>query len=155
MAMVPPRAAEMFATGVPGNFLPIIPSFHRPELINFWINNLPSTDTARFRLNVANLSTITNAAPLTIAERDFLRSIIFRPMPWDPPNFTVSNPNFTTAGTVQQLIGNLINPNNVLMWDVDNDGDGIPDSIWIDPGLPVVTTADGRRYKRLASILIK
>ena len=40
-------------------------------------------------------------------------------------------------------------------WDVDNDNDGIPDSIWIDPGLPVVTTNDGRRYKRLAAILIK
>src|SRR5262249_6374897 len=42
-----------------------------------------------------------------------------------------------------------------LIWDVDNDGDGIPDSIWIDPGLPVITTPDGRRIKRLAAILIK
>ena len=41
------------------------------------------------------------------------------------------------------------------IWDVDNDNDGVPDSIWIDPGLPVVTRPDGRRYKRLVAILIK
>ena len=45
--------------------------------------------------------------------------------------------------------------NNLPLWDVDNDSDTIPDSIWIDPGLPIVTAPDGRRYKRLAAILIK
>src|SRR6185436_19147200 len=55
----------------------------------------------------------------------------------------------------QALFQNLINSGNALYWDVDNDNDGIPDSIWIDPGLPVITTPDGRRIKRLAAILIK
>jgi hypothetical protein len=31
----------------------------------------------------------------------------------------------------------------------------VMDSIWIDPGLPVITTPDGRRYKRLAAIMIQ
>ena len=40
-------------------------------------------------------------------------------------------------------------------WDVDNDGDGIPDSVWIDPGFPVVTAKDGRQYKKLIAVLIR
>ena len=40
LAMVPPRAAESVYNGTP---LPIIPSFHRPELINFWLAQLISS----------------------------------------------------------------------------------------------------------------
>ncbi len=39
-------------------------------------------------------------------------------------------------------------------WDVDNDGDGRPDSIWIDPGFPIQVSRDGRKYKRLIAPLI-
>jgi hypothetical protein len=152
LAMIPPRAAEAYYAGSP---LPIIPSFHRPELINYWINSSTlAADTARSRLNTANLSQIT-LANMMAAEKDFLRTIIFRPMPWDHPNFTGSNPYFAAGLGVQQVIANLINSGNLPIWDVDNDGDGLPDSIWIDPGLPIVTTPDGRRYKRLAAILVK
>ncbi|OYV87342.1 MAG: hypothetical protein B7Z73_10255, partial [Planctomycetia bacterium 21-64-5] len=38
-------------------------------------------------------------------------------------------------------------------WDVDNDGDNVPDSIWVDVGLPVQAAADGTQYKYLAAIL--
>ncbi|HVX64496.1 MAG TPA: hypothetical protein VHC19_27985, partial [Pirellulales bacterium] len=37
--------------------------------------------------------------------------------------------------------------------DVDNDNDGVPDSIWVDVGLPVQTMPDGTQYKFLAAIL--
>jgi hypothetical protein len=37
--------------------------------------------------------------------------------------------------------------------DVDNDMDGIPDSIWVDAALPVHTEADGTITKNLAAIL--
>ncbi len=63
----------------------------------------------------------------------------------DHPNFTGSNPNFNplwdgvTVGAGQ--------------WDVDNDGDGVPDSVWVDLGMPVRTTSDGRLYKPLFAIL--
>ena len=40
-----------------------------------------------------------------------------------------------------------------MVWDVDNDGDGIADSIWIDIGLPIQTDATGRRYRPLVAIL--
>ena len=59
----------------------------------------------------------------------------------DHPDFDGSNPNFNpawdgiTAGQGQ--------------WDVDSNGDGVPDSIWVDLGMPVRTMADGRMYKPL------
>ena len=37
-------------------------------------------------------------------------------------------------------------------WDVDNDGDGIPDSIWVDIGLPLRTLANGRKIKPLVAL---
>jgi hypothetical protein len=60
----------------------------------------------------------------------------FRPL---PNNFNSANSGFTDANGP---------------WDVDNDGDGFPDSIWIDPGMPVMVTRDGRLYKRLIAPLI-
>src|SRR5262249_38132062 len=83
---------------------------------------------------------------------DLLRKIILRPLPqdhftdvdgdgtWDigEPRFSGSNPSFNP----------ITGP-----WDVDNDGDGTPDSIWVDLGLPVQSTSDGRTYKPLFAIL--
>ena len=70
---------------------------------------------------------------------------MFRPNTLDHPNFTGSNPNF--------------NP----LWDGITPGQGalgrrqrrhgIPDSVWVDLGLPVRHTADGRAYKPLFAIL--
>ena len=37
-------------------------------------------------------------------------------------------------------------------WDVDNDGDGLPDSVWVDLGARVQTMRDGRQVKPLFAI---
>jgi len=86
------------------------------------------------------------AGPPTSPKATILRSIWFRPNPLDHPAFCASvNPNFNpvwdgiTAGQGA--------------WDVDNDGDGIPDSVWTDLGMPVRYTTDGRAYKPLFAIL--
>lgn len=71
-----------------------------------------------------------------------LRSqVVLRP---EEPNFDGSNSSF-----------NRNDPNWYVNgpWDVDNDGDGVPDSVWIDLGFPVQTAPDGRRYKPLFAIL--
>ena len=39
-------------------------------------------------------------------------------------------------------------------WDVDTDGDGIADSVWVDLGMPVQTAADGTTYKPLFAIRV-
>ena len=43
---------------------------------------------------------------------------------------------------------------NPQVLDVDNNGDGIPDSIWIDLGFPVQQTANGRRFRPLFAFLV-
>ena len=78
---------------------------------------------------------------------------MMRPNPADHPNFTGSNPNFnpvwdgvTPVGSGMQKIagqgGGAATPTGKIiqyggMWDVDNDGDGVPDSVWVDLGMPV------------------
>ncbi len=42
---------------------------------------------------------------------------------------------------------------NAYPWDVDNDGDGKTDSVWIDLGYAAQSDAQGRRYKPLFAIL--
>ncbi len=56
----------------------------------------------------------------------------------------VDHPNFNGGAFFDPING---------PWDIDNDGDGIADSIWMDLGYPVQSTADGRLYKPLFAIL--
>ena len=136
LAMVP---ADQTATPA------IIPSFHRPALINYWMTNAPSVGgTSLWAINTA-----------------FRNTVIMRPMPWDHPNFTGSNPFL--AGTnpdrgyhirgLRRITGGGTAPAN--LWDVDNDSDGVPDSIWVDVGLPLQTTPDGRLFRPLVAFLVK
>jgi hypothetical protein len=126
MAMVPPSATSSSD---------IIPSFHRPELVNYW------------NRQVQNGSTLTPLATL-------LPRCVLRPLPitGQHPNFTGSNPamsaNMTAAAVAQALI-------NGTAWDVDNDGDGITDSIWIDIGLPIKRSPQGKLYKPLVAIMCR
>jgi hypothetical protein len=46
-----------------------------------------------------------------------------------------------------------LDPTGTAGLDFDNDGDGVPDSIWVDIGLQVQTGSDGKFYKNLAAIL--
>ncbi|MCL2709336.1 MAG: hypothetical protein FWE95_00515 [Planctomycetaceae bacterium] len=82
----------------------IIPSFHRPQLVNYW----QSTDD-----------------PDDFNE---LRKYVLRPLPTDHPGFTGSNPAAT--------VSNLLNFLTVGPWDVDNDGSGRANGVWLDIGLP-------------------
>lgn len=95
----------------------IIPSFHRPELINYWLHQPSAAPGAYW------------------ADDDFKRLVSLRAV---EPNFDGSNPNFNAVSGP---------------WDVDNDGDGVPDSVWIDLGFPVQTARTGRSYKPLFAVL--
>lgn len=94
----------------------------------------------------------------------FHRPALIRQSGGSPPNS--SSPNARTvlrplpgtnpgdAGPGFPPMPDLINGHPINgPWDVDNDNDGIPDSIWIDLGLPVQSTVDGRAVKPLFAIL--
>ncbi|MFH1919822.1 MAG: hypothetical protein ABIP48_08065, partial [Planctomycetota bacterium] len=160
-----------------------IPSLHRPALINYWYHrlvddwltqplpnpNLSTPDAWRAVLQpvLAGPPPYGTQSLITAETRDAIialkRRIFFRPLRELHDQFTGSNPEWDAwrqAGTSvfsmpdAAVLGfwqqgtPLIGP-----WDVDNDGDGIRDSIWVDLGMPVQTDDDGRRYRPLFAIL--
>ena len=135
-----PDYATMHLAGIwpDGVNNPIIPSFHRPDLVSYWQKFNTGTDWNNANWNLRRL-------------------VLMRPLVEDNPGFASTNPAFdpNSNGYQQWISGNpAAGPNPVRgPWDVDNDGDGIPDSIWIDVGYPVRATPDGRLYKPLAAIL--
>ena len=116
--------------------LATIPSFHRPSLIQYHAGG----------------------GAWTSMSLDLLRKSMLRPIgaeygaSADHPDFTGSNPDFdpTWDGVYDDSDGDGQCDH---AWDVDNDGDGVADGIWLDLGLPVRSTADGRLYKPLVSFL--
>ena len=111
-----------------------IPSLHRPALINFWMNSGSWTNDA-------------NGAALE-------RSVLMRPAFSDHPVFVRSlNSSIPQMGAPNITNGAYQNFLRTGPWDVDNDGDGQPDSIWVDLGLPARTDRQGRMVKPMFAIL--
>jgi len=108
-----------------------IPSLHRPALVNYWLNK--------------NGGDISDPA--------LLRSVVLRPMPQIHPNFDGGNPFFNPIWDGLEFVDADGDGANDYRWDVDNDGDGYTDGIWVDLGMPVRSTPDGRLYKPLFSFL--
>ncbi|MBX3415515.1 MAG: hypothetical protein KF708_22720 [Pirellulales bacterium] len=104
----------------------ILPSLHRPDLINYWINQAGSNGTWD------------HSTPPSPVPADLRRRVSLRPDIAHHRNFTGSNPNYDPR----------FGP-----WDVDNDGDGVADSIWVDLGLPIQTAPNGTRYKPMFAVM--
>jgi hypothetical protein len=118
----------------------VIPSFHRPSVINYLL---------KYRSDYPTL----------------LRSIeraTFRPLPVLGRNqgfkggsseyaLRAGAPIGTNPARLNQLVDALVNG----QWDVDNDSDGVADSVWIDLGLPAVTAPDGRILRPLIAPMIE
>jgi len=115
----------LLATLDPTTGYVIVPSLHRPELIRYWMAQKSATTWSDL-------------------DSDLLRKIMLRPLTVDHANFTGSNTAFDPA---------WIGTSGTPPWDVDTDGDGIPDSIWVDLGMPVRSAKDGHLYKPLFAIL--
>ncbi|QDU58268.1 hypothetical protein Pan181_45010 [Aeoliella mucimassa] len=144
----------------------VIPSFHRPALMNYWYTRLLNSswtsgrgtspsDIASAIAHPYGLDAIREGSTndtgddpgLSVDVRDLLvgikRRISMRPIREDHPSFDGTNPQSNTA------FWELTGP-----WDVDNDNDGIADSIWVDLGDPVKETEDGRLFKPLYAFLV-
>lgn len=162
-----------------------IPSFHRPALVNFWFHRLlrsqwlstiPLNNRARAILEPYDAAgnpqfglSVQQASTLTAIKRKFL----LRPLREDHPDFDGSNPlsRYSSSNLRTALnTGNLVNTKGTANdddeitfpfweatgpWDVDNDGDGVNDSVWVDIGMPVQQTEDGRWYKPMVAMLVE
>jgi hypothetical protein len=112
------------------------PSLHRPELINYWLQR-------------AGINTKTQYSDIPLNLR---RKIVLRPEPQDH-YFDGSNSGATWVSGTPDFSGHAFDPIHGP-WDIDNDGDGIVDSIWVDLGMPAETAPDGTLYKPLFAFLV-
>lgn len=129
----------------------IIPSFHRPQLLRnagMPIANWQSVASTQQRIlrPHPNHMCVGGAYPrfLSVATANALGQTV-NPFP------------FGTAATLQQGAWDLAAPPGGALsyaWDVDNDGDGIKEGIWMDLDYPVQALADGRKYVPLFSFTV-
>lgn len=152
----------------------VIPSFHRPSVINYILNEIPDWNAATSDEYMNAVASIARATmrPLPLAANQFTpgRTPAVPPDPIDgtiyslPINgeFTGGNSSFalrlpllmrneTGPPRLNQLAEALING----PWDVDNNFDGVPDSIWVDLGLPLITAPDGKLLRPLVAPMIE
>ncbi|MCA9099964.1 MAG: hypothetical protein KDA63_02375 [Planctomycetales bacterium] len=132
-----------------------IPSLHRPALAQYWLTraNLGAWNDVGSDWNNVNID----------AAQALRRKISIRPSSLDHFNDLNNNgvrDNDGNVFTEPDFAGRLgaleFDPTSTdpYMFDVDNDGDGVPDSVWVDAGLPVQSSADGRLYKPLVAIMV-
>ncbi|MEI8212750.1 MAG: hypothetical protein WCI02_11420, partial [Planctomycetota bacterium] len=133
----------------------IIPSFHRPELIAY-ISNLFGNPSSLSQGEVYELLQMIDASTARIMSYSYGRSenpqfSPSTPFPKLPSNFTWSSPpNPGEISSLQSYVSSLI----LGPWDVDNDGDGIAESVWVNLNLPATRSFDGRMLKPLVAIHI-
>ena len=154
----------------------VLPSFHRPALINWWFRNViaPQVETPTGRIPSEELllkvflqpygpDNIRASGDEPVQQPEFLdfvvnlkQMIIARPLPELNPYFWGGNAAFTanylSAVASDPTLGRR-NPYLMGPWDVDNDGDGERDGIWMDVGLPIEEDSQGRLFKGLVSVL--
>ena len=130
----------------------IIPSFHRPALINFWKNqNVVDSDGD----SIPDMPLLMGSPALMSR---IIGQTVLRPLPLEDhhPNFTGGNPHPNLSRPVTYAPTDVDSMLDVLKegpWDVDNDADGFADSIWVDLGLPAQADESGRLFKPLFAIL--
>jgi len=153
-----------------------LPSLHRPDLVMYWANQTnggttpPPTANPNFlsRVLLRPMYTMNQATgtvqPIQMQEFiDVNGNGIYdagEPFVSLYGGSTPTYPNVAQAIATDFTSDRSVGPNKGAFdpiqgpwWDVDNDGDNVPDSIWVDAGLEVQTAADGTKYKLLAAIL--
>lgn len=163
----------------------ILPSLHRPDLVNYWVHRAHTTNP---ELLDSSVNPSAASPRWTDLKPAFRKRIILRPDPADHYDTAqdLDGGGWTPGEPYDDLNGNGqcephlgewnagrhdLNGNNAYdppdpsffnsdfdavngPWDVDNMGDGIPDSVWVDLGMPVQQTAQGITVKPLFAILV-
>jgi hypothetical protein len=124
----------------------ITPSFHRPELVNY-LAHLYGPASGLGGSDIDNLLALIDASSARV-------------LSYKSPNGVQMNPGFKPSANYVQMLSNADLVNFVRAqiegpWDVDNDGDGVPESVWINPNLPTMYSPDGRMLKPLTAVHIE
>lgn len=150
----------------------IIPSFHRAAIINYIVNESNPAD-------YSDVNDLRGVVQRIIAATSRPLSVVINGTAIANPNFSGSNqgafPPSVTAPRIPQLniqfdstewgsgsaadgLPNFLHWVRMLTagpWDVDNDGDGLNDSIWTDPEFPLITSPEGKLLKALVAYQIE
>ena len=132
----------------------ITPSYHRPEVINY-ISNLfgnPSSMSAADVEEMLRLIDASTSRMLSYSINGLTRNIGFRE---NDPTVVRLPAGFTWTPANVPILQAFVRNQIIGSWDVDNDGDGVADSVWMDPGLATVFAPDGRRLRPLVAMLIE
>ncbi|KAA5540692.1 hypothetical protein FYK55_20080 [Roseiconus nitratireducens] len=176
----------------------VIPSFHRPAIINYLMNapiripgdildpsdaryierrfadikaapdnNSPNFDGTRLQYLVTRLRRAT-LRPLNFPHQYVNAANSDLNGDGDPfdgsPLFTGSNQAailnrpLDLTGSLAQIVSQVEQLAVWLVngpWDVDNDFDGLPDSVWVDLNLPTVVASDGQILRPMVAPLIE
>ena len=150
----------------------IIPSFHRAALINYVAHWKPSFDYSTLEELLWTLERIQLAAGRPLSINVIVQGVEIYTV---NPNFTGSNSGDYVSGSqkVPQLNldlgsnfsnswpgakGQFLNWIRWLVagpWDVDNDADGLADSVWVDLNLPLMTSPEGKLLKMMAAYYVE
>ncbi len=154
----------------------VIPSFHRPEVINHLVHLYgdPTAMNTASLIRMLNLIDYATARPLSITLRVSGNPVYQADAPFPGVaksrnirlRSSISNntlfsssldlnldawPAPVEVAKLRNFVAWLINGE----WDVDNDGDGIRDSMWLDPNLPLVNGPDGKLLKVMVAPMIE
>jgi hypothetical protein len=137
------------------------PSYHQPAVIQYLANLFgdPASLAVGERDELLKLVDMSSARVLSYPR------MVNGNMQMVNANFMSREPDYPrlplnpTPAQVQQFMLSQITGKwgappmrNDRSWDVDNDGDGEGDAVWIDPRLPVVYGPEGQRLKPLVAI---
>ncbi len=171
LSSIDPNGDFRDASGNAGiNPAQIIPSFHRPELINY-IWQLYESGTGLANRSTGDIQDLLRmvdfacARPLAVSLNGLplrtgqptnngfnIGSTTLAGLSRDYVNLTWSNmPTAAEQNALRDFLGSLVQG----PWDVDNDGDGIAEGVWLDPGLPTITGPDGKTLKVMTSVHIE
>ena len=110
----------------------VVPSFHRPGILN-GPNSVPAGVIDDWHVNSPS-SPANNPGPYGSPK-------ILRPRQADNSPLFPADPS-------------MPNSDGTITYDIDNDGDGITDSVWIDLGYPVQRDPNGKLSKPLFAFMI-
>lgn len=134
----------------------VIPSFHRPDKLFSLVRIDPTAITSTGSNSWFSPDSIAMLRPMGRMSWDpsvNFNAMYGMPAPALPQGSALEHPNFT-GGNVRTVSGvtTYFDPLHGP-WDVDNDGDGISDSVWIDIGMSPVKI-DGAEYQPLVAMMI-